>query len=72
MCLDKWEGGNEDEDLSLNVATVVPPAGGVGELPSLDHPHESASPEPDSVPVRAAAGVSGQGPAQTRHPLLPL
>lgn len=24
LCLDKREGGNEDEDLSLNVATVVP------------------------------------------------
>lgn len=53
---------------NLNVC----PAGRVGELPSAHNPHESDGPEQDALPVSAAPGVSGQRPAQTRHPFLPL
>lgn len=35
-------------------------AGRAGELPSSHHPPESDSPESDSLPLSAAAGVSGQ------------
>lgn len=45
--------------VGLSTLLCCAPAGRAGELPSSHHPPESDSPESDSLPLSAAAGVSG-------------
>ena len=56
----------------LTLCVLPTSEGGAGELPPTHSAPLSACAEPDPLPVGAATGVSGQGPAQPRHPLLPL